>query len=138
MATTTIWGPAWKSYIPQNRRVYGCICISQARKVLLVKGRQGDKKWSFPKGHRESFDTSPLQCALRELREETGISLKESFINSKKLKAGEYYVFILSKEYEPNPQDTNEIEEAKWFELDELESLNKNVDVSIFTQNIRA
>ena len=29
--------------------------------------------WEFPKGHREKYDVSPQQCALRELQEETGI-----------------------------------------------------------------
>ena len=132
-----IWGPAWKSYIPQTRRVYGCICLTHSNKVLLVKGRQGTKKWSFPKGHRETYDPSPLSCALRELKEETGLTLKESFVSSKKFRAGEYYVFHLPTEYTPMPKDTREVEEAKWFDLDELETLNKNVDVSLFTQELR-
>ena len=132
-----IWGPAWKSYIPQTRRVYGCICLTDSNKVLLVKGRQGTKKWSFPKGHRETYDPSPLSCALRELKEETGLTLKESFVSSKKFRAGEYYVFHLPTEYTPMPKDTREVEEAKWFDLDELETLNKNVDVSLFTQELR-
>lgn len=131
-----IWGPAWKSYIPQTRRVYGCICISDSNKVLLVKGRQGAKKWSFPKGHRETFDPSPLSCALRELKEETGLTLKQSFVTSKRFKAGEYYVFSVPEEYTPNPNDTQEVEEAKWFSLEELLTLNKNVDVSLFTQEM--
>ncbi len=133
----SIWGPAWKSYIPQTRRVYGCICISASNKVLLVKGRKGEKKWSFPKGHRETYDTSPLLCALRELKEETGLTLKESFCGSRKYRAGEYYIFQLPSEYEPTPQDTHEIEEAKWFTIEEMCDLNKNVDVSLFTQNIQ-
>lgn len=135
--TMNVWGPAWKSYIPQTRRVYGCICISATNKVLLVKGRRGEKKWSFPKGHREAKDASPLTCALRELKEETGLILKESFTGSKRFRAGEYYVFLLPDEYEPTPQDTLEIEDAKWFSLEEVCELNKNVDVSLFTQQIQ-
>jgi 8-oxo-dGTP pyrophosphatase MutT (NUDIX family) len=131
-----VWGPAWKSYTPLTRRVYGCICISPSKKILLVKGRQGEKKWSFPKGHRESFDPSPLSCALRELKEETGLSLKQSFVSSKRFRAGEYYVFFLPEEYSVKPQDTREIEEAKWVTVEELTALNKNVDVSLFTQQI--
>lgn len=130
-----VWGSAWKSYIPQHRRVYGCICISESNKVLLVKGRQGEKKWSFPKGHRESYDTSPLDCALRELKEETGLSPRESFSGSKRFRAGEYYIFLLSKEYQPIPEDLNEIEDARWFTVGEMEDLNKNVDVSIFARS---
>ena len=130
-----IWGQAWKSYVPPGRRVYGCICVSATNKVLLVQGRQGEKKWSFPKGHREVYDCSPLDCALRELKEETGLSLKESFQMAKKYRAGEYYVFFVPAELEPNPQDTEEIEDVKWFSLEEMAELNKNVDVSLFTQH---
>jgi 8-oxo-dGTP pyrophosphatase MutT (NUDIX family) len=133
----TVWGPAWKSYIPQNRRVYGCICIADSKKVLLVKGKKGEKKWSFPKGHRELCDTSPLDCALRELKEETGLSLTESFSGSKRFRAGEYYIFLLPEEYEVLPGDSNEIEDAKWFTMEEMQNLNKNVDVSIFTRYVR-
>jgi 8-oxo-dGTP pyrophosphatase MutT (NUDIX family) len=133
----SIWGPAWKSYIPQTRRVYGCICISPTKKVLLVKGRRGEKKWSFPKGHRESFDATPLSCALRELKEETGLSLQQSFVTSRRFRAGEYYVFFLPEEYRVSPQDTTEIEEAKWVSVEDLGDLNKNVDVSMFNQHIQ-
>lgn len=131
-----IWGQAWKSYLPPNRRVYGCICISATNKVLLVQGRQGEKKWSFPKGHRELYDSTSLQCALRELREETGLILDKSYVGSKRFRAGEYFIYLLPHELQPKPQDTKEIQNARWFTVAELVTLNKNVDVSMFTQTI--
>lgn len=33
--------------------------------------------WTFPKGHAEPEDASPLAAALRELKEETGLTLHE-------------------------------------------------------------
>ena len=77
--------PAFKSYKPFSQLVYGCICISQTNKILLVKVRKGHI-WSFPKGHRELIDRSSLACALRELKEEAGISLKIDYIAYKKYK----------------------------------------------------
>ena len=136
MKMNDVWGSAWKSYVPQRKKVYGCICIAPTNRVLLVKGRQGEKKWSFPKGHREMYDCSPLDCALRELKEETGLSLKESFQMAKKYKAGEYYIFFVHDELETYPQDTREIEDVRWFSVEEMANLNKNVDVSLFTQHI--
>lgn len=41
--------------------------------VLLVRHRQGH--WSFPKGHPEIGET-PFETAERELREETGLSVR--------------------------------------------------------------
>ncbi len=44
-------------------------------KVLLVHqiGRRGDRFWTLPKGHPEAGET-PEVAALRELREETGVT----------------------------------------------------------------
>lgn len=41
--------------------------------VLLIQHRSGGH-WAFPKGHAEAGE-SPLQTAIRELAEETGLSL---------------------------------------------------------------
>ncbi len=132
-----IWGQAWKSYVPPARRVYGCICVSATNKVLLVQGRQGEKKWSFPKGHREVYDPTPLDCALRELKEETGLTLDESYVGSKRFRAGEYFIYLLPAEFEARPEDTKEIQNAKWFTVEELRTLNKNVDVSMFANYVQ-
>jgi bis(5'-nucleosidyl)-tetraphosphatase len=41
--------------------------------VLLIQHRSGGH-WSFPKGHAEAGE-SPMQTAIRELAEETGLSV---------------------------------------------------------------
>ena len=46
-------------------------------------------------------------------------------------------MFFVPQEYSVKPQDTREIEEAKWVTLEEMSALNKNVDVSLFTQQIQ-
>lgn len=43
------------------------------REFLLLKH---PKRWDLPKGHQEAGETD-LQCALRELEEETGIAAKD-------------------------------------------------------------
>lgn len=126
---------AFDSYHPPDHKVYGCICISPNNKVLLVKGKKG-QMWSFPKGHRERSDKNSLACALRELKEETGISLHKDYIAYKKYKAGEYFIYSVPEEYRTFPQDTREIEDANWFTYEEICELKKNIDVSLFCQYI--
>jgi 8-oxo-dGTP pyrophosphatase MutT (NUDIX family) len=126
---------AFDSYVPASQKVFGCICISPNNKILLVKGKAG-QMWSFPKGHREKTDKTALACALRELKEETGISLKKDYIAYKKYKAGEYYIYEVPEEYRTFPIDTQEIEQANWFTYEEICNLKKNIDVSLFCQHI--
>lgn len=127
---------AFDSYQPPVHKVYGCICISPDNKILLVKGRAG-QMWSFPKGHRERADRTSLACALRELREETGISLNQDYIAYKKYKAGEYFIYSVPEEFRTFPLDTREIERADWFTYEEICDLRKNIDVSLFCQHIQ-
>lgn len=126
---------AWKSYKRPQDKVCGCICISPQNKILLVKGRKG-QIWSFPKGHYERADKTSLACALRELKEETGIRLNHDYISFKKYKAAEYFIFEVPEEYRLFPKDTVEIDEARWFTYEEIRNLNKNIDVSQFCQTI--
>jgi ADP-ribose pyrophosphatase YjhB (NUDIX family) len=48
-------------------------------KVLLVKSR--GFKWGLPKGTREFGDKSLQECAIREVKEETGISVPMNVVN---------------------------------------------------------
>lgn len=133
---TSNFPSAFDSYHPPEHKVFGCICISPNNRILLVKGRKG-QVWSFPKGHRERSDKTSLACALRELKEETGISLHRDYISYKKYKAGEYFIYSVPEEYRTFPQDTYEIEDAGWFTYEEMCELKKNIDVSLFCQHIQ-
>src|SRR3989344_6624132 len=49
----------------------GGIVINKKREVLIVS--QKGTSWSLPKGHIENKET-PLEAAIREIREESGIT----------------------------------------------------------------
>ncbi len=136
MYIRTNFPSAFDSYKPPEQKVYGCICISPNNRILLVKGKVSHM-WSFPKGHRERYDKTSLACALRELKEETGISLNAEYIATKRFKAAEYYIFPVDQEYRTFVQDTHEIEEAAWFTFEQMCDLKKNIDVSLFCQHIQ-
>jgi len=116
--------------------VYGVIMLSPKGRYLLVKGAKTGK-WSFPKGHLEiRLRETPYECAIRELREETGIVLPglKPTLGPVKLMAASYYVFRPASEIAPVISDLakNEISDAQWFSLHEIKNLLGNVDVSTF------
>lgn len=123
------------SQIKYNRRhsVYGCILVSPELRYLLVRGRKTGK-WSFPKGHIESNET-PYTCAMRELYEETGVSLgsrKPVHKYPRRLKVGYYYGFEVDKEFHTEIHDSGEVTDVRWVTLDEMGMLPGNIDVSDF------
>jgi 8-oxo-dGTP pyrophosphatase MutT (NUDIX family) len=114
---------------PDSNQVYGVILVSSRERILLVRGRKTGK-WSFPKGHRELRE-SAYECALRELREETGIRLIHApIIGPCRLSAGSYYVFHSPCEYIAHPLDYTEVADARWFTLNEMATIPSNIDVS--------
>ena len=78
-----------------------------------------------------------LQCAMRELYEETGITPDVNYSYYKKLAAGGYFIFLLDREPEPQIQRKEEISEAKWIELSELKQLSCNLDLNVFARWMR-
>lgn len=130
----SVFPNAFQCYKPRHHRIYGAICVSPENTILLVKGRRSGK-WSFPKGHLETQETS-LECALRELYEETGLQMNEKPIGSYKLSVGQYFFFEM-KEEATTVVDTNEIEEAAWIPVDRLSDMDCNVDVNNFLMRLK-
>jgi 8-oxo-dGTP diphosphatase len=132
---------AFQSYIPRShciqQHTYGAIILSPDNDVLVVQGK-GTGKWSFPKGHG-NLNERPLEAAIREVKEETGISLEgveytsqRRFRSSRSRKGGTYFIFHL--DYTPiiEPEDTKEIGKGMWCPLSRLPYLNKNMDLTTF------
>jgi 8-oxo-dGTP pyrophosphatase MutT (NUDIX family) len=107
-------------------KIYGTICVSPQDRILLVLGRLS-MLWSLPKGHRK-YQESSFQCALRELYEETGITIDQTQLNFselpyKRLKIGRYYLLEFPDEVQPRPRDEKEIVSAQWFTSSEIYDL---------------
>jgi ADP-ribose pyrophosphatase YjhB (NUDIX family) len=129
-AVENAWS-SWNSYRPRSMRVYGTICVSPAGRFLLVRGLKTGK-WSFPKGHLK-YGELGQECALRELKEETGLTLPfYSYFRVLELfKQNEYFCYQI-QEMEPTPQDTSEISAAGWFSTEEMERMEVNADIKRF------
>jgi len=96
----------------------------------------GTPEWGFPKGRRDVGE-SEYACALRELREETGLNetdvipvknmetIKELFFGSNRIQyCHKYYIFFVQDEKElvydrNNPHMRQEIGDLRWCSLEE-------------------
>ena len=121
----------------QSQRVYGVILVSPQERYLMVRGR-ATGKWSFPKGHIEAGE-SPLQCAKRELYEETGVSLGKLEPTREtpfRLKAAQYFIFRPAVEAKVCTIDAREVTDVRWLSAREIARLPSNVDVSFFLEKL--
>lgn len=125
-----VWS-SWKSYRPRSMRVHGTICVGPSGRFLLVRGAKTGI-WSFPKGHLK-YGELGQECALRELKEETGIELPRNTYRRvlELFKQNEYFCYQIP-EVEPQPQDAAEISEAGWFSIKEMGEMDVNADIKRF------
>jgi 8-oxo-dGTP pyrophosphatase MutT (NUDIX family) len=114
--------------------VYGAICLDSFGNVLLVKGRRS-QKWSFPKGHIKCGEL-PVDCAKRELFEETGVRISQDHCGYYTMKGGGYFVFHIDVSCFLNTKDTDEISDTAWWPMGCLPRYT-NIDVSIFRSHLK-
>lgn len=109
-------------------KVYGA--ITHSNKVLLLQDLEGTKGWKFAGGHRESGET--LEQALkREAIEEVNLPItvirpfayKDFFRPERSEKYHCRLFFICNSEQLEVKTQIDEIAEARWFTLDEIEAL---------------
>jgi len=112
------------------------VIIRSGGKILAVKGWLGNGKWSLPGGglHRHE---EPLAGAIREVREETGLSLDPARLTPLGVQEYRsygihfpchYFVAALPAQTAPKPEFI-EISEAAWLEPSALTVQKANADV---------
>ncbi|KAK3401017.1 hypothetical protein B0T20DRAFT_159256 [Sordaria brevicollis] len=126
----------YKTRIP----VRGAILLNEAMDhAVLVKGWKKNANWSFPRG-KINKDEDDLDCAVREVYEETGYDIKEAGLVPKpedvkyidktmKNQQIRLYVFRnIPMDTVFEPKTRKEISKISWFKLSELPSTNKQKD----------
>ncbi|KAL1855979.1 mRNA-decapping enzyme subunit 2 [Paecilomyces lecythidis] len=125
---------AYKTRVP----VRGAIMLNEEMdEVVLVKGWKKGANWSFPRG-KINKDEKDIDCAIREVYEETGFDLKEAGLvrEEKEMKYIEItmreqhmrlYVFRgVPKDTYFEPRTRKEISKIEWYKLSDLPTLKKN------------
>jgi 8-oxo-dGTP pyrophosphatase MutT (NUDIX family) len=125
---------AFSSYTPDSHCIrdhsYGSILLSPDGEIAIILGRHA-RVWSLPKGHGRGAAETPLAAAIRETKEEVGVDLStKKFVDRIRLPSGTYFVYLLDEKPELKPEDTVEVEEAKWMPLSRLRSNRLNMDLN--------
>ena len=124
---------AYKTRVP----VRGAIMLNaQMNSVVLVKGWKKGASWSFPRG-KINKDEPDLDCAVREVYEETGYDIKAAGLVSSEEETK--YIEVTLREqhmrlyiFRGVPMDTQfeprtrkEISKIEWYKLSDLPTIRK-------------
>lgn len=117
--------------MPRPRVGIGVLILNDRGEVLLGlrKGSHGAGEWNFPGGHLE-FGETVFQTAIREVKEETGLDVKDVSLIS--VSDEMRYIKTDNKHYlnlgvmakynggEPQLMEPNKCAEWRWFRFDSL------------------
>ncbi|MCP9275866.1 NUDIX hydrolase [Mycolicibacterium arenosum] len=105
-------------------------------RVLLVRNGYGERAWGFPGGVMNRSE-DPVDCAVRELREETGIDVAAeelTLLGTHTQRAARHidHVYRLDRIADDGPDAVAtgrfEIAEIQWWPLDALPVLRREAD----------
>jgi mRNA-decapping enzyme subunit 2 len=130
---------AFEEFLTYKTRVpvRGAIMLNEAMdSVVLVKGWKKGANWSFPRG-KINKDEDDLDCAVREVYEETGYDIKEAGLVPEEEQVK--YIEITMREqhmrlyvFRNIPMDTyfeprtrKEISKIEWYRLSDLPAFRK-------------
>jgi 8-oxo-dGTP pyrophosphatase MutT (NUDIX family) len=115
----------------------GFILLSSDLSSIILVHDARSAKWGFPKGHRESYDKTDLDTAIRECREETGLRADDYTVHHevfKVSKGSQSYLF----RYAVMKSDKNkanvvagpsyEIADVRWVPIQQLLSAQNVLD----------
>ena len=124
----------YKTRVP----VRGAIMLNEAMdEVVLVKGWKKGANWSFPRG-KINKDEKDLDCAIREVYEETGFDIKGAGlvgsdedakfieVNMREQQLRLYVFRDVPMDTLFEPRTRKEISKIQWYKLSELPTLKKS------------
>lgn len=107
---------------------------------LIRESSNGTFLWEIPKGRKNKNET-PMDCAIREFKEETGVNydnytimfdlkpVVSSYTNFSSTYINNYYIAYETKYTKPkiylnNNTQVSEIQDVKWVQLDEIKFID--------------
>lgn len=126
--------------------VVGCFILNDKKEILLVKSYKWPGKWVVMGGHIE-WGESIAQAVAREVKEEVGLTVKfdnvietVEFVLDPSFHAQKHFVALQCKCHligDSTPTlDQDEIQEAKWFSINEALNLPELLEITRTTIKI--
>jgi 8-oxo-dGTP diphosphatase len=105
--------------------------VTSDRGVLIERRHDGRPLWTFPAGEAEPGE-SPIDTAIRETKEETGLEIKVSHkIGERQHPAtGRHMIYLAARPYQSTAVhvgDEAELAEVRWVSLAEADQLMPDV-----------
>lgn len=95
------------------------VILRQDEQILFVRKRNA--KWNLPGGRVEQGET-PLQAALREMAEETGLAIDQiSYVCEYEDDKVIHFLFEARRTFNQKPRACNEIDDCRWFSAKDLD-----------------
>ncbi len=100
------------------------VIVQKDNQILAIRNSYGWKRWTFP-GGKINKGENPIDAAKREVNEETGINVSSlikigEFESRAEYKQDNIFVFIAETDTKDFKIDPFEIEEARWFQENNL------------------
>lgn len=118
---------------PHNKFKAGVVLYDvKLKMVLLIQSNHN--LWGFPKGSFKQSETKQ-QCALRELKEETGLTIPTSYLHNEYIIKRTNYYFIVyynrCKVLIQRGQNNDDATGIGWFKLNCLKTLIKSKKIKL-------
>ena len=121
--------PACDSIVFRDHKVAAGVIVENEGKVLLVRRRWGPRRgmWTFPAGFVE-FDEDPAGAAVRECREETGLTVEitgllDAISGREHERGADIVIVYLARMMGGDLNADDDVDSAAFFAADELPPL---------------
>lgn len=137
------WVPTYSTIpVEPPRAAAGMAILNPSKTAILMVRQMCNDLWSLPKGGVESHDSSTLNTAIREVKEETGLEMSSDYTTPDESapsvfkfdNGNSYHIFrtVATSDELRAPPSPEEIKEVAWIPLSEASTLNANAITRMF------